>query len=543
LTTVLIAGGEAVNITSDEAVLRAGTGVADDSEDLDTQVGTLAGVTNTGDFNIEDAASGLTIATVDGTAGVTIAGGGAGDNILLSAVGGDLTINASVTTTGNGIIVGRAGNDFLLDPATTVVVETGLGRISTTTPTFTIIPHQFEPGIELFVDAGANTVEALIDRLFIVDQEGLNYRLDVDWGVPGDPNREVSYQREAALRPGELQFFLDSDAVAASDIDGKANADPVVVANNHKLEHVYSLDDFLARTDPSATVTVAFTGSFDYRGGTINDNGIRLFEDMTQPVIVRIVVNRTVDLDPPAIGIMSFAPQQREEPTVLLQEAEARPVVKTSSAEAPGFELISPLPGAAIDPQDHLELFRVTVEGEEVFVRRWDDGDASAVDVRYLPKLFGELDNDHYRLYLIRDGKKLQRFFDVLVKDGIPLPPPETAQSQAAHDTENVLADGPSDNVDLEPKADDANSGEISLRPVDLSAGQDHPIEAPDVSNVSNQHDPGNEQTFAAAAGAAAFVSGFQRSWETRVDRAMKNLGNRSLNKISRLCRRWKSSE
>ena len=529
LSAGIVAGGEAVNITSDETVLRAGTGVADDSEDLDTQVATLAGVTHTGDFNVEDAAGGLTIATVDGTSGVTIANGGAADNILLSAVVGDLTINASVTTTGNGTITGRAGGNLQLNAAAAVVIETATGRISTITPTVTITPHQFRPNEE--VDVGNIVSTATMDQLIVGDVQGTNYRVDTDWGVSGDPSQNLVYQ-VVDIVTGELA----PSAVPTSQIDA---------TTVHTVTHEYPTIALQLRPDTSADIFAVFTFSFDYRGGTPGDdfvsNGIQLFEDTTQPVVVRVTVAETVRLRLPNVGAPQFLQTPREEAKVEVSVPETRTISKTSSTETPGFELISPLPGAAIDPQDHLELFRVAVEDEEIPVKRWDDGDASALDD--LPRLFGGLDNDHYRLYLMRDGEKLERYFDVLVKDGIPLPPPVTAQSQAADAAQNVLADGPSDNVDSEAKADDANSGELSLRPADLSVGQDHPIVAPDVSNVSNQHEPGNEQTVAVAVGAAALVSGFQRSWETRVDRAMKNLGNRSLNKISRLCRRSKRSE
>jgi hypothetical protein len=128
-----------------------------------------------------------------------------------------------------------------------------------------------------------------------------------------------------------------------------------------------------------------------------------------------------------------------------------------------------------------------------------------------------------------------------LVKDGIPLPPPEPLQQSDAGDAvRNVVADDPSDNANYcaEPAAE--SRGELSLRRTDLPADQDRPADTSDASDVSARTGLGDEQTVAAVVGAAALGSGLQRSWERRVDRAMKKLGDRSLNKISRLCRRRK---
>tara|TARA_R110002072_G_scaffold145459_1_gene291873 strand:+ start:236 stop:20809 length:20574 start_codon:yes stop_codon:yes gene_type:complete len=113
--------GETENITADEVVLRAATGIGNASTndaDLDLAVASLAATTATGDISLSESA-GLLVTTVDGLSGVSITAGGAGDDILIregQAAGADeLRILQDVSSSGAGDITIAAGGDSAND--------------------------------------------------------------------------------------------------------------------------------------------------------------------------------------------------------------------------------------------------------------------------------------------------------------------------------------------------------------------------------------------------------------------------------------------
>ena len=118
--------GEAPNLTAASAVLRAGSGIGTDADDLNaatvSDAGatfTLAALTDSGDVHLTNAGD-LAVATVDGLSGVTIADDAAlggdpqdsgQDNVTLAAVGGSLTLNEAVANLdGGAIALAAAGN-------------------------------------------------------------------------------------------------------------------------------------------------------------------------------------------------------------------------------------------------------------------------------------------------------------------------------------------------------------------------------------------------------------------------------------------------
>jgi len=106
--------GEAPNIVGDQAALRAGSGigsgVAGDVNDIDTAVRTLAARTESGNINIQDIGTGLTIDTFDGLSGLTIT------DALTTDSGDDITIvtRAGLTVAASNPITNNDGGDITL---------------------------------------------------------------------------------------------------------------------------------------------------------------------------------------------------------------------------------------------------------------------------------------------------------------------------------------------------------------------------------------------------------------------------------------------
>ena len=153
-------GAETANITASEAALNATSGVGTDAEDIDTVVGTIAAVTESGAIYISDVdavtigtvgtLSGLTItdATADDSLGdnITVVAGGQltvaqaitnndGGNIALTANGGtgDILVQADVSITGSDATLNTNGNISLtsdaaitMDDGTTISTNSGL---------------------------------------------------------------------------------------------------------------------------------------------------------------------------------------------------------------------------------------------------------------------------------------------------------------------------------------------------------------------------------------------------------------------------------
>jgi hypothetical protein len=233
------------------------------------------------------------------------------------------------------------------------------------------------------------------------------------------------------------------------------------------------------------------------------------------------------------IGIIAVGGIEEEKRVIEYVAPESRPVIEAGSMEYGTVELLTPLPGAAIDPQDHLELWRITARGEEVYVQAWPDGDASVLDD--LPRLFKELQNDHYRMYVVRAGKKLQPYFNILIKDGIPLPAPRTA---AGDRTEAPPPDAGQRPVtahsvqpqDLPPTAAAPAQAE---RPADSELGP-----RPETPGREDAPSTGPGTAAVSAAAAAVLWHPSQQAWERRLDQALRAGRGRSLSKLGRISRR-----
>lgn len=540
-------GGEGANLITSETALTtlyAGEGIGSADQHLDTSIGVLQARTAGGDIYIDEA-SGLVVAgegihTLADTAniGIRVAAGnltiassitaaGVDPDIQLTTVG-DLYINRSVITSGDGsagggTIVGRAGGMVYLDASPHVILQTGTGRISRTDPLVYVLPHEFMADTHLELDDELGLFFAMMDRVYADDPAGWNYRLDVDWGVTSSGIPSMISYRVSDQTEGGQQLLLP-DIEAAEPIMGHKPTAVDPFAGDYKLRHAYDEIDFMARDDPSAPVPVVFTYSFDYRGGDRDQNGIQLFNSSTPIAATQILVIHQVDLNPPVIGITVFPPEREERVAVVQRVPDVQPRLEIRSRESASVELFTPLSSATVDPQEHIELWRVTARGEEVLVTRWPEGDASVLDG--LPELFRELGNDHYRLYLMRGGNRIQIYFDVLIRQGQATP---VRQAPAA------------------PVADDDGAGDAPPAerdqelPADPPAGIDDPAGA-EIGAPESAQEPGSSEPHAASAAmgvaaAALLVPPADSDWSRRVDETLKRLGARSMNKLARIGR------
>jgi hypothetical protein len=427
---------------------------------------------------------------------------------------GDLLILANVTTTiSAGEIEGRAAGSVLIAGA---VVSTPTGSIGTLPLTVTAFSPPKPNGFNIDIDLTADIT------VTILDGDGSNFQVDIDW-LPEvtNPALEVTYP--------PIGGPLTPVPGYTANIDGDPKPDPVVRV--YTIPYQFLLIDLRSRDNPAATIVVPVTVTFDYRAG--QKNGIEFFD---QDGAVRVRTTVLVDVEPPALGFISVGGVEEEKKSLVYDQPEPLAVQESRSFENPSVEILTPLLGAAIDPQDHLELWRVTARGEEVFVRAWPDGDASVLDD--LPRLFKDLQNDHYRLYVVRAGKKLQAYFNILIKDGIPLPAPRMAV--------DGRAESPPPGAGPQPVAD------RPVSPQELPPAVDAPVPAarPDDSELGRSPAPPAEEdapsggpraAAVSAAAAAVLLHPSQPAWERRLDEALRAGSGRSLSKLGRSVRRHRS--
>jgi len=133
-TADIVDGGEAdTDVTSLSLRMTAGTGIGDSvaSSALETAITTLAATTVDGDIQVANTGA-LIVGTLDAVAGVTVTGGAAGNDIVLTAAS-PLTVNTAVVNTGGGNItlaaLGAAAADDLTLNAD-VTATGGAGTIS-----------------------------------------------------------------------------------------------------------------------------------------------------------------------------------------------------------------------------------------------------------------------------------------------------------------------------------------------------------------------------------------------------------------------------
>jgi hypothetical protein len=466
--------------------------------------------------------------------------------IQLRADHGNLNVQRTIETLGDGssggvtrltgaVVLEAPGGAVTLNPLPTVLIKTGTGQISLipTIGDVTVTPFTAPGGFEIIAGYPLCSVE--IVTLTVNDPRGRNYRLDVDWAVGVPAESQLIYQNTPtnALTPSTTPTL---------PIDSETGIPPL----NHTVHHDYHTDDITARANPTANIVTTFTVSFDFRGGAFSDsfvrNGIQLFQAGV-PVTVHVHIDQTVDLRVPVMGIRSYAQVIEEEKKVVVAEPVFHPVRESSSALAESYEVIATLPGAAIDPLDHLELWRVTAQGRqlrEVFVRRWADGDATVLDD--LPGLFGALKNDHYRLYLVREDKRIMQFFNILLKDGIPLSPPQAeavAPPQADAAPPPSLAQPPSSAVGAQAAAVDTIVPQgMAHETATVGAVTSAVDEELPESAAASDDTAGADLPVAATIGAALLVHPTQRVWERRIEQAMRAGRRRPLTKLARLCRR-----
>lgn len=144
--------GVGINVTADDALLLAGSGIGDDAnavQDIDTDLVRLDARTVTGDIFIRDTGDGVELADLDATNGaVAITTGGAGDNITIIAASpmtvsnivtnfgaGDVTLiaaggTAADTLTANANVTASGGSVELRAGGTVTVSTTGAGNVN-----------------------------------------------------------------------------------------------------------------------------------------------------------------------------------------------------------------------------------------------------------------------------------------------------------------------------------------------------------------------------------------------------------------------------
>jgi len=579
------AGNDATIVASGLSMI-ADQGIGN-GELLRIDVVTVAARTTQGSIQIVDLAGGLTVGTVGGINGLSITGGLAGDSIVVQTMNvlmqdvdndwvidmpgnltisepieitstdpagvgditldagvnpgnedvlaGDLNLNAnlSITNTTNsadnvierGVISGVAGGAFTM--AAGVIVETTrgngadevIGRISTVTPNVQIPANVVLVAID-------QSMWATIGPLRIEDAVGVNYRLNVNWilspNASNDINLQPAYQYRGQLLDGvpHIQAIDPNDwGVFAGDTD-------------YVIQHEYDIADFYPRADgldPAAVIPVIFTFSFDLRPGAnpgTTDSGIKFFQNGDEPVGIRIVIEETVELQPPAMGIAIFADIEEETAKVVYRAPEMRPPIINRSPESTAIELITPLGSVDIGPEEHLELWRVPAsEIGELQVRIWADGDASALDD--LPGLFRSLGNDHYRLYLVRGSRKVL-LLDVLLRNGVPLPVVRPPDAGAAN-----VPQSPADDQILPDPAD-----QNAATAAEAASAIAVPVETPETETDPSADQASGEATAASAFAAAAWGQHRQLRWEERVDQSLRRFHGRSLSRLARIVRR-----
>ena len=89
-----------------------------------------------------------------------------------------------------------------------------------------------------------------MDEVEIHDDDGTNYRLDVDWGV-NDVDRNLVYQVEN-VGTGNLEPSTNP----TTQIDGGDK--------NYTVTHLYNTAALQSRPDSSADILAVFTFSFDF---------------------------------------------------------------------------------------------------------------------------------------------------------------------------------------------------------------------------------------------------------------------------------------
>ncbi|MCL4206325.1 MAG: hypothetical protein KJ000_27905 [Pirellulaceae bacterium] len=453
---------------------------------------------------------------------------------------GDLNLNAnlSITNTTNsadnvierGVITGTASGGFSYDPLNVgVIVETIrgsagaeiIGRISSVAP----VVHIPANGVPKTID---QSIWATIGPIQIDDVDGVNYRLNVNWIVGTDPGDGIDVQPAYQDR-GNL---LDGVSLL-QEFDPDPNEWGTFVGNTiYVIQHEYQQDDFYRRwdtKDPAAVIPVLFTFSFDLRPGEANgetDSGIKFFRNGNEPVGIRVVVQETVELQPPAIPINIFPELEEDKPTVVYRAPEMRPPIINRSPESTAIELITPLGSVDIGPEEHLELWRVPAsEIGELQVRIWADGDASALDD--LPGLFRSLGNDHYRLYLVRGSRKVL-LLDVLLRNGVPLPVVRPPDAGAAN-----VPQSPADDQILPDPAD-----QNAATAAEAASAIAVPVETPETETDPSADQASGEATAASAFAAAAWGQHRQLRWEERVDQSLRRFQGRSLSRLARIVRR-----
>jgi hypothetical protein len=156
--------------------------------------------------------------------------------------------------------------------------------------------------------------------------------------------------------------------------------------------------------------------------------------------------------------------------------------------------------------------------------------------------LFGALKNDHYRLYLVREDKRIMQFFNILLKDGIPLSPPQAeavAPPQADAAPPPSLAQPPSSAVGAQAAAVDTIVPQgMAHETATVGAVTSAVDEELPESAAASDDTAGADLPVAATIGAALLVHPTQRVWERRIEQAMRAGRRRPLTKLARLCRR-----
>ena len=324
------AGG--TNVTATELALDAATGIGTDANAVEVDVNTLAARTVSGDVHIVDTGDGLTIGMLGALTGVQITGGGAGDNITVNANGSlvvdnpvtntgggnillaagcnlntdDLTLNADVSTTGNGSITLHACDAIFLamnvnvDAAGTgnVLLSAGTdrtanGTLSNGTATGEIVMNN---GSRVTSDAGNVTLRAPGDvHVYQVDAD------DDAAGAIGNVSIEADFDGvDTGLADGAgaiIDVFPAGTNVTANEVDLEAATGIGTDANALEIDadllaaRTISGDVHLVDTGDGLTIGMAgVLAGVQITGGAVGDN---LTVHGNGPLVVNAGVSNT----------------------------------------------------------------------------------------------------------------------------------------------------------------------------------------------------------------------------------------------------------
>ena len=568
----IINGGNTAgeNVTAAALELEAATGIGS-AVPLQTAVSKLVSVNSTsGNVQIANNAGGLlTIGTVGNESGVHNAGGGSislenvgpvnvgqdvldvggGDITIGAANSGDLTVNAHIRATGgNGNIFLNAGENLhVANVAAGPQIETqGSGQIIGVAQSLVV----FDPGI--LIQSGVGAITALSPTLSNVALPELtaqgNAIVTGMFGEPGANNFTVIVNWSDGT-PDSRQQFLNTSSGSFSF-----------------THHYVSNPNPLNQAQPIPVIV------------TIFDDPNSTFIGLQQPP-VSLKINAT-DTQTTANGSQSVQTQTTIPGTGIefLNIAQVAIVISSLQYTPPNTLALSPVIRVpqviqTSGVEETVHVFESTNVEERQVVLRVLDANGNVLEsvtmdeavLDDLPKLFGQLPDGHYEVYLKEPGEvQLRLLLDITLRGGKPTDEGEAEQDKPPAGDAPAVDGLEAPTSGILPKAADQNwltfegsTFENGL-PACVAA---RIVRALLITNVVPTHEvepqvAASDELFAVAAqsescetdsdgraaailaGSACVASVARGNWECRVDAALAEADSAALSKAARLARR-----